>query len=285
MTPPRARASLSIAVLLLAPLFVVAQPSHPQLSALDLVKAVIQNELKPSTVSNVRWQYRLDKETDGRLETRQVVETRSGSVNRLIAISGKPLTEAQANDEAGRIRRFVQSSDQQRKAQQSRQKDIDQCNGFMKMIPDAFAFEYAGQSGTLTKVTFQPNPAFRPPTREAKVLQQMAGEMWVDANQLRLASIRGQLNNEVRFAGGFLGHLEKGGQFSVKRAEIAAGDWQITEISVNMRGKALLFKSICVQQNELHSNFERVPDNLSLAEGATLLLRQTLQTITADIQH
>jgi hypothetical protein len=31
-----------------------------------------------------------------------------------------------------------------------------------------------------------------------------------------------------------------------------------------------------VQQKELHTNFERLPDNLSLADGANLLLRQNL---------
>jgi hypothetical protein len=31
-----------------------------------------------------------------------------------------------------------------------------------------------------------------------------------------------------------------------------------------------------VQQKEVHSNFERVPDDLSLADAANLLLRQTL---------
>jgi hypothetical protein len=62
----------------------------------------------------------------------------------------------------------------------------------------------------------------------------------------------------------------------VKRAEIAAGDWEVTEMTVNMHGKALLFKSICVQQKEVHSNFERVPEDLSLADAANMLLRQTL---------
>jgi hypothetical protein len=144
------------------------------------------------------------------------------------------------------------------------------------MIPEAFVFEYAGKNGTLTKVTFKPNPQFRPPSREGKVLQQMVGEMWVDARQKRLASINGQLINEVRFGGGLLGHLEKGGRFTVQRAEIFPGIWEVTEMTVNMHGRALLFKSICVQQRELHSNFERVADDLSLSDAANLLLRQTL---------
>jgi hypothetical protein len=62
----------------------------------------------------------------------------------------------------------------------------------------------------------------------------------------------------------------------VKRAEITPGDWEMTELSVNMQGKALLFKSISVQQKELHSKFEQIPDDLSLADAANILLRQTV---------
>ena len=146
----------------------------------------------------------------------------------------------------------------------------------MKMIPDAFLFEYAGQNGNLAKIRFNSNPAFRPSSREGKVLQQMAGEMEVDLRMKRLASISGQLINEVKFGGGLLGHLEKGGQFIVKRVELAPGDWETTEMTVNMQGKALLFKSISVQQKETHSNFERVPADITLADAASLLLKQTL---------
>lgn len=278
MTIPQTRMMLAGVILsILAPRMGLAESqSKTQLSPADLVKAVIHNELHPSGGSEIRWKYRVDKQLDGKQETREVIETKSGSLDRLLSISGKPLTDAQASDEARRILRFSHSPEEQRKAEQTRQKDAQQCNAFMQMIPDAFVFEYAGESGNLTKVTFKPNPNFRPPSREAKVLQQMAGEIWVDARQQRLVSINGQLMNEVKFAGGLLGHLKKGGQFTVKRAEMAPGDWEVTEMTVNMRGKALLFKSICVQQKELRSNFERVPDDLSLADAANLLLRQTL---------
>jgi hypothetical protein len=268
---------VSVILLLLAPRMVsAASQSNKQLSPADLVKAVIHNEVHPSSGPEIRWKYRLDKQVDGKVETRQVIETKSGSLDRLLSVAGRPLNDVQASDEANRILRFSHSPEEQRKAEQARRKDAQQCDAFLQMIPDAFVFEYAGESGNATKLTFKPNPNFRPPTREGKVLQQMAGEMWVDAKQQRLVSIHGQLTNEVKFAGGLLGHLEKGGQFTVKRAEIASGDWEVTEMTVNMHGKALLFKNICVQQKEVHSNFERVPDDLSLADAANLLLRQTL---------
>jgi hypothetical protein len=276
VTITQSRMMFGLVILLLVSLTATAQSqSNVQLSPADLVKAVIRSELNTSDVVEIRWKYLLVKEVDGKEETREVVETKSGSLDHLIAIAGRPLTDGQQHDETERILRLSHNPEEQRKLEQTRRKDAEQCNRFLQMVPDAFAFEYAGESGGLTKLTFKPNPAFRPPSREGKVLHEMAGEIWVDAKQQRLVSINGQLVNEVKFAGGLLGHLEKGGQFSVKRAEIAAGHWEVTEMTVDMRGKALLFKTIAVQQKELHRNFNRVPDDLTISDAAALLLKQS----------
>lgn len=213
---------------------------------------------------------------DGKQETREVVETKSGSLDRLIAIQGKPLTDAQQHNETERIFRLSRNADEERKLEQTRQKDARQCSAFLRMIPDAFLFDYVGQSGEVIKLTFRPNPSFQPPSREGRVLHQMAGEIWINTKQQRLVSIDGQLMNDVKFGGGWLGHLEKGGQFAVKRTEIAPSHWELTEMTVNMRGKALLFKTIAVQQKEVHTNFQPVPADLTLSDAAGLLLKQVL---------
>jgi hypothetical protein len=250
--------------------------SEAQPSPVDLVKAVIRSELNISGLTEIRWKYLLVKAVDGKQETREVVETKSGSLDRLIAIAGEPLTDAQQRDENERLLRLSHNPEEQHKLEQTHRKDAEQCNRFLQMIPDAFLFEYAGESGSLIKLIFKPNPRFQPPSREGKVLHEMAGEIWVDAKQQRLVSINGQLINEVKFARGLLGYLEKGGQFTVKRTEITPGHWELTEMAVDMRGKALLFKTISVQQKELHSNFQHVPDDLSLSDAAGLLLKQAL---------
>jgi hypothetical protein len=252
----------------------------PQLSPGDLIKAVISTELKNSNSAEVRWKYVVEKEADGRQETREVVETKSGSIDHLVAVSGKPLSDVEQRNESERIQRLSHNPEEQRKLEATRRKDAEQCNAFLKMIPGAFVFTYtgerAGDGGDLVKLTFEPNPSFQPSSREGKVLREMAGEIWVDARQHRLVSINGQLLNEVKFGFGLLGHLEKGGRFTVQRSELAPGDWEMTDMQVNMHGKALLFKTICVQQKELHRNFERVPDDLTWTDAAALLMKQSL---------
>jgi len=248
------------------------QPPQAPSSPSDLVKAVIQNELKPTDSSAIRWRYLLNKDVEGKQETREVVETNSGSLERLIAIAGKPLSNAERRDESERILKLARNLDEQARLERDRRRDTQQTNAFLQMIPNTFLFEYAGESGDLIRVVFKPNPQFTTSSREGKVLKELQGEIWINTKQQRLVSIDGQLMNEVKFAGGLLGHLDKGGKFSVKRAEIAPGDWELTELAVSMQGKALLFKSICVQQKEIHSDFQRVPNNLTFAEAAGLLL-------------
>lgn len=279
MTTLKAGMPIPVVVALLAGVALAQTPTSLNQPALTTVKNVIYNEMHPSGSTNIHWKYRLAKTSGSKEETRTVVETQSGSLDRLVALGGQPLNGTQQADETKRILKFAHNPDQQRKAEEGRRKDAEQCDSFLRMIPDAFVFEYTGENGTAVKLRFKPNPRFQAPSREGRVLQQMAGEMWVDGRQQRLISISGRLMNEVKFGGGLLGHLAKGGEFTVKRAEIAPGDWELTELTVNMQGKALLFKSIAVQQKEVHSNFERMPDDLTLADAANVLLKQTLVAV------
>src|SRR5437762_2899877 len=121
----QSRTLLAVVFLLLASRFGLTQ-APSQLSPAELVKAVIRNELHPPANSEVRWKYRVEKESDGKQETRAVVETKDGSLYRLLAVAGKPLNAADQRVEAARILRFSQNPEEQRKAEQARRKDMEQ---------------------------------------------------------------------------------------------------------------------------------------------------------------
>jgi hypothetical protein len=252
----------------------VTQQYEAASSAQDLVEAAVQNELNRSDTIDIRWKYLSHKEVNDKLETREVIETKFGEVDRLVSVAGKPLSEAQQRVEIKRILRLSRDADDQRKLEQSQRKDEQQARAFLKMVPSAFRFEVAN-TGDLVKVTFTPNSGFKPSSGEGKILHEMTGEIWVNSKERRIARISGQLMNSVTFGGGILGHLERGGHFSVERTEIASEDWEVTEMEVNMRGKALLFKTISVKQKEIHRNFERVSSNLTIADAAVFLLKDS----------
>lgn len=127
-----------------------------------------------------------------------------------------------------------------------------------------------------TRQMLQHDPDFRPPTREARAFHELTGEMWIDARQRRLVGMRGQLMADVKFAGGLLGYLLKGGHFDVEQQELSPERWELTSLYVDMQGKALLFKTIAVQQKERRTNFRTVPAGLPLAHAAEMLTKQVI---------
>jgi hypothetical protein len=125
--------------------------------------------------------------------------------------------------------------------------------------------------------TSSPTRRFHPPDREAKVFHAKEGNIWLDTKQNRLAEITGHLTQEVKFGGGFLGHLDKGGKFYVKQEEVAPGYWELTRLNVQMNGKALFFKTISVRQKYTRGDLKRIPDNLTIAQAAEMLQGQSAQ--------
>src|ERR1019366_3340715 len=73
---------------------------------------------------------------------------------------------------------------------------------------------------------------------------------------------------------GLLGHLDKGGHFEVRQAEVVPGHWDLTTMSVEITGKALLFATIGMRKKETHGDFYQVSDDLTLAEAADMLNRK-----------
>jgi hypothetical protein len=102
----------------------------------------------------------------------------------------------------------------------------------------------------------------------------MEGQLIVNRRQERLVEMSGHLTQDVKFGGGILGHLDQGGTFDVRQEEVVPNRWEITRLKINMRGKALIFKTISVQQNELRDHFQQVSDTLTLSQAADSLSKQ-----------
>jgi hypothetical protein len=264
--------ALTLAVILLG---VPARPQSvplSQVSAHDLARRVITNELNFQD-DHTNWMYRLEKEQHGKKQVEEIIETRKGSLSRLLSIDDRPLTAKQQLEEDQRVRELMTSGSAQQKLQRALEAETLQGRRLFKMLPDAFVFSYAGDDGNLVKLSFRPNPSFHPPSLEARVFHDMEGEMWVDCKQERLAAFDGHLTQIVKFGFGLLGHLDKGGHFEVRQAEVAPGHWDMTTMNLAMTGKALLFASIGVQKRENHRDFHRVSDDLTLTQAADILNR------------
>ncbi len=249
-------------------------------SANELVREVITNELKVEAADHSHWAFQLHTEKNGKKEIDQVVETKDGNLQLPISINGRPLTAKEKQQANLHIQKLVQNPGILRKSLREESSDTTRTQSLLKMLPDAFTFSYEDRGEDLVKLKFTPNPRFRPPSREAQVFHAMEGELTVDHRQKRLAQLSGHLIKAVKFYGGLLGYLDKGGQFSVKQEQVSPGFWELTVLDVQMRGKALFFKTIGVQEKTLRSGFRRVSDNLNLVEAADILRQSAPRAMT-----
>ena len=137
--------------------------------------------------------YRLEKEQHGKKEVEEIVETKDGSVSRLLSINDLPLTAKQQMEEDERERELMTNRSAQQKLRRSLDAETLQGRRLFKLLPDAFVFSYAGGDGNLVKLSFKPNPSFHAPSQETRVFHDMEGEMWIDCKQERLAGFDGRL--------------------------------------------------------------------------------------------
>jgi hypothetical protein len=239
--------ALALAGLMLASL-ARSQSSNEQPPANEFVRQIIDNELQAEQNDHSHWMLRLKTERSGKAEIREVVETKDGDLDWLISENGKPIADDQQRERERGLQRLVSNPGELRKSQQEKEQDLTRTQRILKMLPDAFVFEYGERRGDLQAVKFKPNQHFRPPSHEAAVFHAMEGTLWLNAKQKRLAEISGHLTRPVKFGGGLLGHLDAGGQFYAKQEEVEPGYWELAVLNVDLKGRMLFFKTISVQE-------------------------------------
>jgi hypothetical protein len=144
----------------------------------------------------------------------------------------------------------------------------------IRALPYAFIYQSAGAvegpSGKVEKFTFRPNPSFDPPDLETEALTAMTGEIWVDAEQGRVAKLEGHLQQDVDFGWGILGRLNKGGWIEIEQADVGNHQWRIVHFQMVMSGR-LVFKTRSFDTVEDETQFVSVPLGLGYAQAIQML--------------
>jgi hypothetical protein len=237
--------------------------------AKEIVRTAMQAELTADLNDNTRWRYR-DAQRDGTETVSIVVETAQGSVKRVISKGGQPLNAAEAAAEDERVQRFIHDPEKLAKQRRDGAQDGKNAEELLRMLPEAFLWKAQSEDAQKITLHFEPNPNFSPPDMQGRVLGRMAGELVVDKKQNRIMTISGKLTEDVTIGWGLLGRLHEGGTFRVERREVAPGLWQITETHVNIVGRALFFKNIGQQQDEVQTEFTQVPEGTTLEQAAEM---------------
>jgi len=276
----RKKLILGVAFLAFGPLASAGQLTIPPA---ELVRQTVQNETKAAG-NSAHHMFISNRSTAHGSQTKLYCETKDAMAGMAIAYDNKPLTADQRVAEDSRLQGLINSPVELAKKRKNEKEDAERTTRIVRAMPDAMLYEYdgtepaqqgLGKSGNeLVRLKFRPNPKYDPPSHVEQVLQGMQGFLLIDAHQHRIARIDGTLFKDVGFGWGILGHLDKGGHFLVEQADVGDGNWEIVHMALSFTGKILIFKHLDIRSNEVFSDFQEVPNNLTFAQGVDLLKKQ-----------
>lgn len=258
-----------------------AQPAAPALSpaqAQALVARVLATELRAAQYTSRPMRYLLRKTTPRLTSTKDIVETRDGAVARLVAINDTPLSPSDEQREQARLDALAANPSLQQHRRQSEDEDFAIVLKLLRMLPDAFFYQYAGSapapagsdSPAVEKFTFRPNPAFNPPDLETQALTAMSGELLIDPLHERVVRLEGHLQQDTDYGWGILGKLDKGGWVVLEQADTGAGRWRIVHVQMRMNLR-ILFKSHAIDTDERMTRYTPVPAALDYRQAIQML--------------
>ncbi len=270
------------------PIFAEAEgaASHDPASCLKLVQETAANEVAANNNSQ-KHMFRARKQTPQGSQTRLYVETRDAMAGMTVAYNDKPLAPQDMQNENGRLAGLASNAELLRRKHAQEQENADRTLRIVKALPDAFLYQYDGDrletitwaapGRTYCGSSFAPIPPISPLLTQNRFWSAWMDFLVIDPVAHRIAQIDGTLFREVAFGWGILGHLDPGGHFLVEQRDVGNGCWEVSRMSLSFTGKILLFKNLAIKSEEVFSDFRRVPDDTTFAQGVELLKAEAVK--------
>ncbi|WP_353070806.1 hypothetical protein [Tunturiibacter gelidiferens] len=197
---------------------------------------------------------------------RDVVESKDGTVARLIMREGKPLTEEQDKSERQRLNDMIASPSAYFRHIRNSDSERKMADKLVPLMPDAAIYTYtpgqpqSGKNGGAREIVidYKPNPKFNPPNTEAEALTGLEGRVWIDAKSHYLVRMEGTISRGVNFGWGMLAHIYPGGKLVLDQTNISENRWIFTYFSMKLSVRALMLKTVNVHTESTASDFQKL---------------------------
>lgn len=217
-------------------------------------------------------------------QVRDVIESKDGSVARLILKNGKPLTEDEDQAERQRLNEMVASPSDFAKHIKHDAEGKKLAAQLMSLMPDAMIYSYApGQPQTGKNrgtpevvIDYKPNPKFRPPITAAEALTGLQGRAWVDVKSHQLVRMEGTIFRPVNFGWGMLAHIYPGGHLMLEQTQVGNNRWIFTHFTEQVSARALMVKTLNINTDVEAGSFQILPGPISYQDAVRMLLAPSL---------
>lgn len=240
--------------------------AFPQLSAENpkqLMTDACENELRQRK-QNALWATQVERRIAGHVYREQEIDTMDGTVHHLLSVDGHDPSPSELKQDNDRLLDLRENPKARLTLKKNRGSEENKVDDLLHVIPDIFLFEDQGKQGGLERLTFVPNPAYRPATYEETALHAMSGLILIDLREKRLARFSGTLTQQVNFGHGLLGHINKGGTIEVNRVRLSPGLWGTSLFRTDFDGRFAIFKNISKHLDETRNDFEPVPPDTNI---------------------
>ena len=210
--------------------------------------------------------------------TREIIESRDGSVARLIERNGQPITAAEDIGERQRLTDSLASPSDFIKHHKRDSTMRSNVTSLVRLMPQAMIYTYvSGQPqlpGLASKqivIDFQPDPKFKPPTLISGVLTGLSGRFWIDQRTHQLIRGEAHILHDVDFGWGILGSVHRGGKVAFEQTDSGNGRWFYSHVEEQLTFRVLV-KTLPENTVMTNSDFHQMPAMLPYQEAIRILL-------------
>lgn len=189
-------------------------------------------------------------------------------ITTLVKKDGKPLDEKEQEKENEKVRKRIEEHQKHQAKKDAKEekakeqgKDEDKDDPGIEVFLRACQFvnprreRFRGQD--VLVFDFEPNPEFQPHKLEEKVVQKLAGVVWVDEKAHDVARLEAYFVGDVKIAGGLLANVQKGTSFVFEQAFINNEVWLPTYVEGHLGARVLLVKGFKVSFLTRYSDYRK----------------------------
>jgi hypothetical protein len=209
------------------------------------------NELKVINYEHSYLRYRehtVDAKGD---HLRDVIETKDGTVARMIMKDGRPLTPEEDQWEHERLQAMLDSPSAFAKHMKNDSSGKKMGADMIKLMADAMVYTYTpgqpqrpdrtvhGDDLPEIVLDYKPNPSWTPPNMTADALTGLEGRVWIDAKTHYLTRMEGTVFRPVNF-GLFLAHIYPGGKLTFDQVRVGEQRWIFSRFTEHVDVRVLV---------------------------------------------
>jgi len=223
-------------------------------------------------------------------KTFRVIPTGTGYWRVLIEDRGRPIPVADYREQMANVQRALEMTNDpanfdMRRARERFNARLKNRAGLISAMRDAFFFNWLGRETrdgrTLLKLRLEPNPNYKPASRETELFLHASATVWADEATAHVVRMEAELTSDFAVGGGLLGKVYRGSRMTLEQTEVAPGVWMPAVYQYDFSGRKFFFGFEIHERTEAN-RYERVGPP---SEALALVRRELSASPTPHVQQ